>query len=92
MRTPPTWNHRHPLVADRPGRIVAIDNRRIAKLAKLAGAPKAEAAGVELHAKLGATVSAREPLCTLHAEARGELAYALDYAAATPGIITIGAL
>ena len=30
------------------------------------------------------------PLCTVHAEAPGELAYALDYAAANPGIITIG--
>ena len=79
-----------PLLADRPGRIVAIDNRKIAKLAKLAGAPEAKAAGVELSVKVGDLVSAGQPMCTVHAEAPGELAYALDYAAANPGIISVG--
>jgi thymidine phosphorylase len=89
MREPPASRHRHPLLADRPGRIAAIDNRKIAKLAKLAGAPEAKAAGVELHVKVGSTVSVGEPLCTVHAEAPGELAYALHYAGANPGIISM---
>jgi len=66
-----------------------IDNRRIAKLAKLAGAPEAKAAGVELHAKLGDSVSAGQPLCTVHAAAPGELAYALAYATANRDIIMV---
>ncbi len=90
MRKPPVSKHRQPLLAARTGRIVAIDNRKIAKLAKLAGAPEAKAAGIELHVRLGRTVSVGEPLCTLHAEAPGELAYALSYAAANPGLISIG--
>jgi thymidine phosphorylase len=90
MRTPPTSKHGRPLLADHPGRIVAIDNRKIAKLAKLAGAPQAKAAGVELSVKVGSLVSIGQPLCTVHAEAPGELAYALNYAAANPGIIGIG--
>jgi thymidine phosphorylase len=89
MREPPVSTHRHPVLADRSGRVAEIDNRRVAKLAKLAGAPQAKAAGVELHVKLGSTVSAGEPLCTLHAQAPGELAYALQYASANPGIIGI---
>jgi thymidine phosphorylase len=89
MRTPPASKHRHPLLAERPGRVAAIDNRKIAKLAKLAGAPEAKAAGVKLHVKLGAVVAAGDPLCTVHAEAPGELAYALDYAASKPGIFSI---
>jgi thymidine phosphorylase len=89
MREPPRSRHRHPLLAGRAGRVAEIDNRRIAKLAKLAGAPDAKAAGVELHVKLGSKVSAGESLCTLHAEAPGELAYALQYASANPGIIGI---
>ena len=89
MRKPPSSRHRHPLLAERTGRICEIDNRKIARLAKLAGAPEAKAAGIELHVKLGSTVSAGEPLCTLHAEAPGELAYALQYAAANPGIMRI---
>jgi thymidine phosphorylase len=89
MREPPGSRHRRPLLADRPGRIVEIDNRKVARLAKLAGAPEAKAAGIDLHVKLGSSVAAGEPLCTLHAEAPGELAYALQYALANPGIVRI---
>jgi thymidine phosphorylase len=89
MRVPQRSTHRRPLLAERAGRIGEIDNRRIAKLAKLAGAPEAKAAGIELHVQLGSTVAAGDPLCTLHAEAPGELAYALHYASANPDIIRI---
>lgn len=89
MRMPPSSTHRHPLLASRSGVVDVIDNRKIAKLAKLAGAPEAKAAGVELHVKLDATVAAGQPLCTVHAVAPGELAYALNYAAAHPNIIGI---
>jgi thymidine phosphorylase len=81
MRVPPVSIHRHPLVARQTGQIQSIDNRRIAKLAKLAGAPDDKAAGVELHVKLGERVTIGEPLCTVHSESPGELAYALNYAA-----------
>lgn len=89
MRTPPRAPHLRPLLAPRAGRIGAIDNRRIAKLAKLAGAPDAKAAGVWLAAKCGDVVEAGAPLCTVHAQAPGELAYALDYAAAHADIFSI---
>ena len=81
MRVPPSSQYRRELVSKRPGRIAAIDNRRIPKLAKLAGAPDDKAAGVELHVKLGKQVVAGQPLCTVHAQTPGELTYALDYAA-----------
>jgi thymidine phosphorylase len=89
MRKPPKSIHRRPLAAEHAGWVAAIDNRKIAKLAKLAGAPDAKAAGVELHAKLGEAVVPGQPLCTVHAEAPGELAYALDYAAANHDILTV---
>ena len=89
MRAPPISKHRHPLVSQRSGKIVTIDNRRIAKLAKLAGAPEAKAAGLQLHAKVGDGVVVGEPLCTVHAEAPGELAYALDYAAKNQNIFEV---
>lgn len=90
MRTPPQSRHRKPLEAPRAGCVQTVDNRKIARLAKLAGAPDAKAAGLELHVKVGETVVRGQPLCTVHAEAPGELAYALDYAAANPDIIVIG--
>lgn len=89
MRRPPTSSHCHPLVAGRAGRVNTIDNRKIAKLAKLAGAPEAKVAGVELHVKLGEAVSVGQPLCTVHSRAPGELAYALAYAAANPDVIMV---
>lgn len=79
MRTPPVAGHRHEVVAARAGRISAIDNRRLAKVAKLAGAPTAPAAGVDLHVHLGDAVEEDMPIMTVHAEAPGELAYALAY-------------
>ena len=89
MRVPPTSSQQQPLLAERPGLVQAIDNRKIARLAKLAGAPDDKAAGVDLHVRVGDAVTARQPLCTVHAESPGELAYAFDYAAANPDIITV---
>ena len=90
MRVPPTSRHQRPLLAGRSGRVHTIDNRRIARLAKLAGAPDDKAAGVDLHVTVGDRVTSGQPLCTVHADAPGELAYAFDYAAANRDIISIG--
>ena len=89
MRVPPCSSHQRPLLADRTGRLKTIDNRKIARLAKLAGAPDAKAAGVELHMRVGDSISVGQPLCTIHAEAPGELAYAFEYAIANPDIIVV---
>jgi thymidine phosphorylase len=91
MRVPPWASERRPLAAPRSGVISAIDNRRVARLAKLAGAPEAKAAGLELHARRGDRVEKGAPLCTLHAESPGELHYALDYAAANLDMFAIEA-
>ena len=77
------------MLARRSGRIAAIDNRRLARVAKLAGAPEAKAAGLELHQWLGNPVAAGEPLFTIHAETPGELAYGLDYVAANPDLMQL---
>ena len=89
MREPPLSSHRHVVVARRTGRIASIDNRRIARVAKLAGAPRSPAAGVELHVQLGTRVDTRSPLFTVHAENLGELEYALEYAATRHSVITV---
>ncbi len=58
-------------------------------MAKLAGAPEAKAAGVELHVKLARHVEEGEPLYTVNAETPGELVYALNYVAASAGIVEV---
>jgi len=90
LREPPRATERHVVVAPAAGSVVDIDNRRLSRIAKLAGAPQAPAAGVDLHVKLGATVHKGQPLYSVHAQSRGELAYALDYAVAQHDTIAIG--
>lgn len=80
MREPPRAAHTLPIVAPRSGSVISIDNRRLARVAKLAGAPKAPSAGIDLHVQHGEFVERGEPLFTLHAASPGALAYAAEYA------------
>lgn len=89
MREPPVASQTYPVASPRDGRVAAIDNRLLARVAKLAGAPDAKAAGLELHVRLGDAVGNGQPLFTIHAEGTGELAYALDYVASKPTIIEV---
>jgi thymidine phosphorylase len=90
MRTPPTSSQRFELTAPSTGTVTSMDNRRLARAAKLAGAPADPAAGIDLHVRIGHTVDKGQPLFTLHAESPGELAYAQEYLAAHPDIVAIG--
>lgn len=89
MRTPPTAKLVHPIVATHSGRVAHIDNRRIARLAKLAGAPDSPAAGLHLYVALGEDITAGQPLLSLYADSQGEMAYALTYAASNLDMIAI---
>lgn len=89
MRIPPVAKQTHPLSATRDGRVIHIDNRKLARLAKLAGAPDSKAAGIHLEVRLGEEVERGQPLLHVHAETYGELAYALDYAAIAGDIIRV---
>lgn len=90
LRVPPIAAQRFEVLAIRPGIIQTIDNRKLAKLAKLAGAPRAPAAGLVLHTALGTQVEAGQPLLTLHAESVGELAYARAYLDQHADIVSLG--
>jgi thymidine phosphorylase len=89
MRVPPRASFTHVVPTPHSGRIAAIDNRHMATLAKLAGAPAAPAAGIYLHVRLDSRVAAGEPLLTLHAESPGELAYAVAFAQSQEHLVTI---
>lgn len=79
-----------PAVVD--GQLRDVDNRRLAKIAKLAGAPGSASAGIDCRLRIGDTVRAGEPLFHVHAHTPGELEYALDYATAHPDIFGIEGL
>jgi thymidine phosphorylase len=67
LRTPPVAAYRQPVLARHSGTVIAIDNRRLARIAKLAGAPSAACAGIDMHVQPGAVVTRGQPLFTLHA-------------------------
>ena len=78
-----------PVLAGVRGRVACINNRQLSRVAKLAGAPQDITAGVVCGLREGDRVERGAPLFEVHAESRGELAYALDYAHAHPDTVVI---
>jgi thymidine phosphorylase len=76
--------------ASRAGVVTAIDCLQMARIARLAGAPLAPGAGVDLHAKVGDAVAAGDPLYTVHAEFPSDARFAAQRVAQGTGY-TIGA-
>lgn len=89
FREPGTASFTHDITAEHAGVISTIDNRRLAKIAKLAGAPHDSTAGLTLHAPLDTKVEKGQPLITVHAEARGTLEYALEYVQSQSNILEV---
>jgi thymidine phosphorylase len=71
------------------GIVDRIDNRRLAQIAKLAGAPEDKAAGLDIHVRIGERVMENQPLYTVYAESAGELEYALEFARCGADIIGV---
>ena len=71
--------YQHDVLADANGIVTEIDNRKLARVAKLAGAPKSTGAGVVFHSPIGKAVIKGDILFTIYADAKGELEYAKDY-------------
>ncbi len=81
--------HKKQVLARKSGVVTSIDNRKLAKLAKLAGAPSDPSAGVHFEAFLGRKISKGDVLYTIYAESPGELDYALNYLSDENHIITL---
>ena len=84
LREPGRAPYTHTVTAPCAGVIDSVDNRRLARVAKLAGA-----AGLVFHTPIGSTVEKDQPLYTIHAGARGELDYTLAYVASQPDMIGV---
>jgi putative thymidine phosphorylase len=65
--------------AGKNGRVVGINNKLIAHIARTAGAPKDAEAGVYLHKKIGGIVKKGEPLFTIYADIEERLGYTSQY-------------
>lgn len=91
FREPARAEYVQPLLAQQAGRVTHLDNRKLSRLARLLGAPEQAAAGVVLNTRLGEELARGQPWLFLHAQTRGELAYALDYARHAGDLLAIEA-
>ena len=89
LREPPHAAYTHTITALDEGRISCINNRDLARLAKLAGAPLDKTAGVFLHTSLGVNVKKNQPLYSVHASSKGALRYALSLLDQVPPVIQV---
>ena len=89
FREPPVAPFTADVTSTDAGVVTRFDNRRLAKIAKLAGAPTDVEAGLDCRLRVGDRVERGQPLFTVHAHSRGELEYALAYARANPDILLL---
>ena len=73
------------VVADKPGHVVLIDNFKISRIARLAGAPMDKGAGVQLVKKLGDAVEKGSVLYRIYAEFPADFNFATSLANADSG-------
>ncbi|MFC3173732.1 thymidine phosphorylase family protein [Novosphingobium bradum] len=79
--------HQFEATAPVAGRVASIDCHRIARIARLAGAPMDKGAGIDLLHKTGAHVRRGEALYRIHAGSKDGLAFAREMALADSGYL-----
>jgi thymidine phosphorylase len=79
FKEPSFATYRFDVVSETQGNVKFIDNRKLARIAKLAGAPTSPAAGILFLAPLGKKINKGDLLFTIYAESTGELEYAKKY-------------
>lgn len=65
-------------LAKRSGKIDSISNKKISKIARIAGAPDSKGAGIYLHKHVNDTVKKGETLFTIHAHSKTKLRFAKE--------------
>ena len=86
---PPLGHLTFDVVATTAGTVIGIDNLQMARIARLAGAPRNPGAGVDLFRKLGERVNPGDALYRIHASFPAEFTFATRAAERSTGF-TIG--
>ena len=79
------------VAAEADGLVAGIDNHQLARIARLAGAPKMQGSGVDLLKKLGDPVKKGEPLYRVHADYPADLDFARQASVRASGYMIGGA-
>jgi AMP phosphorylase len=73
----PVGQYTYDVCSDTGGQIFHIDNKAMSKIARMAGAPFDQGAGVFVHKARGANVGKGDKLFTIHAESEAKLEFAI---------------
>ena len=84
-KNPPLGSLIFEVVTSSAGVVAAIDNVQIARIARLAGAPKVHGAGVDLFHKIGDKVNAGDILYRIYAEIEADMVFAKELCAKSNG-------
>ncbi|MFI5320201.1 MAG: thymidine phosphorylase, partial [Myxococcota bacterium] len=87
---PPAAPFRALVPARGDGRVRALDCLRIARIAKLAGAPANPSAGLRVLCRVGDVVSRGQPLLEVHAQSEAQLGFAVAHAEQAEGLVELG--
>ncbi len=79
------------VLAPAGGTVVGVDNLRLARIARLSGAPQVPGAGVDLEVRLGDEVRAGQRLYRIHAQFEADLEFARRLAHEHAGYVIGGA-
>jgi putative thymidine phosphorylase len=71
---------KHDMKANNDGKVKEINGKIIAKIAKIAGAPKDQGAGISLYVHLGDKVNKESVLYTIYSESKEKLNFAVNLA------------
>ncbi|TAH40103.1 MAG: thymidine phosphorylase family protein [Bacteroidetes bacterium] len=89
FKEPQIKGHKRVISAGNSGKVIRIDNRKLAKVAKLAGAPFNKNSGIDFFSPIGKDVMKGQALYEIYAESKGSLEYALEYLHSQQDILTI---
>lgn len=79
FKEPTFAEYKHDVISEIEGTVKSINNRKLARIAKLAGAPQSPSAGILYLSPLGKKIKKGDLLFRIYAESSGELEYAKEY-------------
>lgn len=79
MKKPVKGKFTHQVFSDKAGKIMAVDNDKVAKIARISGNPEDKGAGIILNKNVGDMVKKGELLYIVYAYSKVKLDLAVDY-------------
>lgn len=79
VKKPFLGKYNHIVKSSKSGKVKRIDNKRIARIARISGAPKDKGAGILLNKKIGDVVKRGEILYTIYSHSDEKLAFAVEF-------------